>query len=70
VELNRGLCDRLDDNEFSARVRATTSQLGELAAEIVDCACAECPGIDAAAVKALLPQPAARGGSSMLFAAA
>jgi hypothetical protein len=69
-ELNRGLRDRLDDDEFPVRVRSTTAQLSRLAAEIVECALAECPVLDAAAVNALLPKPAARGGGSMLFAAA
>ncbi len=69
-ELNRGLRDRLDDKEFAVRVRGTTAQLAQLAAEIVDCACAECPGLDASGVNALLPIPAVRGSGSMLFDAA
>jgi len=69
-ELNRGLRDRLDDEGFQDRIRSTTTQLAELAAEIVERACTECPGLDDAAVRALLPVSPARGGSSMLFAAA
>jgi len=70
AELNRGLRDPLDDDEFQVRVRSTTAQLAELAAEIVDRACTECPVLDAAAVRALLPKPPAHNGSSKLFAAA
>lgn len=69
-ELNRGLRDRLDDKEFPVRIRGTTAQLAQLAAEIVECACAECPGLDAAGVNALLPISAVRGSGSMLFDAA
>jgi flavin-dependent dehydrogenase len=69
AELNRGLRDRLDNDGFHDRVRSTTAQLAELAVEIVDRACAECPGLDASAVKALLPKSPARNGNSMLFAA-
>jgi flavin-dependent dehydrogenase len=68
-ELNRGLRDRLDDDEFRVRIRRTTAQLSELATEIVHRACTECPAIDAAAVNALLPGPPISNGSSMLFAA-
>ncbi len=69
-ELNRGLRDRLSDDEFPARVRATTAQLAELAMQIVESACVECSGLDAAAVTALLPKSAVRSGGSLLFDAA
>lgn len=69
-ELNRGLRDRLDDDQFPLRVRSTTTQLAALANQIATCACAECPGLDAGAVNALLPKSGARGGESMLFDAA
>ncbi|MEX1994570.1 MAG: tryptophan 7-halogenase [Steroidobacteraceae bacterium] len=68
-ELNRGLRDRLDDAAFPERVRSTTAQLSALAREIVDTACAECPGLDAGAVTAVLPESAAPRGGSMLFTA-
>ena len=70
AELNRSLHDPLDDAQFPERVRSTTAQLSALALEIVETACAECPGLDASAVKTLLPEPAAPRDGSMLFAAA
>ncbi len=54
AELNRGLCDSLDDEAFRARIRHTTRQLAELANEIVLLACSDSPGLDASAVRALL----------------
>ncbi len=70
VELNRGLRDCLDDDQFPLRVRDTTAQLAALAAQITRCACAECPEVDASALNALLPKSGAHGTESMLFDAA
>jgi hypothetical protein len=69
-ELNRGLRDRLNDTQFPERLRSTTTQLSALAQEIMETACAECPALDARAVRALLPEPAAPRDGSMLFDAA
>jgi flavin-dependent dehydrogenase len=66
-ELNRGLRDPLDDDQFRVRVRETTAQLAALAAEIVECARAECAGLDAAAVQTLLPERGAGAARPMLF---
>jgi flavin-dependent dehydrogenase len=66
-ELNRGLRDRLDDAQFPERVRSTTAQLSDLAQEIVETACAECPELDARAVTALLPKSGTHCSESMLF---
>ena len=70
TELNRGLRDPLDDGAFRQRIRETTAQFATLADQIVRRACEECPGLDATAVRALLPRPAAASVESMLFAAA
>ena len=69
-ELNRGLRDRLDAGQFRDRVRSTTAQLAELAAQILHDARSECPGLDAGAVSMLLPKSGAAGCASMLFGAA
>jgi len=69
AELNRGLKDTLDDAQFRARMRENVAQLDALAAEIVERACAEHPGLDASAVLGLL-DGAPRAESSLLFAAA
>jgi hypothetical protein len=50
AELNRGLCDRLDDDAFLRRMRATSAQLRVLAREIVGTAQAAHPGLDGGAV--------------------
>ena len=70
VELNRGLRDQLDDDAFRQRIRETTAQFAALADQIVRRACEECPGLDATAVRALLPGSTAASVESMLFAAA
>jgi flavin-dependent dehydrogenase len=67
AELNRGLRDTLDDAQFRERMHATTTQLAALAAEIVQRACAEYPGLDASAVHALLGD-SPRADESLLFA--
>ena len=54
VELNRGLRDTLDTEAFKARIRATTAQLAQLAAEICARIEAEQPGADTSAVRAVL----------------
>jgi hypothetical protein len=69
AELNRGLTDRLDDEGFHARMLETTSQLAELARQIVDHAAAACAGLDTEAVLAALPDPRAPPGAPLLFAA-
>ena len=53
AELNRSLNDTLDDTQFRARIRASTVQLQALAREIARRACADHPGLDASAVRAL-----------------
>jgi flavin-dependent dehydrogenase len=54
AELNRSLNDSLDDAQFRARLRASAAQLRALAAEMVERACAEHPGLGADELKALL----------------
>ena len=54
AELNRSLNDTLDDAQFRARIRASTAQLEVLAGEMLVRACAEHPGLDGAALHALL----------------
>ncbi len=61
AELNRSLNDTLDDAQFRERIRASTAQLGVLAAEMLARACAEHPGLDGGALRALLA-PIAAGG--------
>jgi flavin-dependent dehydrogenase len=70
VELNRGLRDALDDDGFRERIRATTRQMRQLAAEIVAAATVECPGLDARAVVALLDGSSPAGPANMLCEAA
>jgi len=67
AELNRGLCDPLDDEAFKARIRHTTLQMRRLAREIVAAACAECPDLDAESVLALLDGAPDAGATGMLF---
>jgi flavin-dependent dehydrogenase len=54
AELNRSLNDTLDDAQFRARIRASTAQLGVLAAEMLERACAEHPALDGSALRASL----------------
>ena len=65
AELNRTLRDPLDDAQFKARLREKTAQLRSLAREIVECACAEHPQLDASAVHALLSDDVV--GAGLLF---
>jgi flavin-dependent dehydrogenase len=67
--LNRGLRDVLDDAQFKARLRETTSQLKALAAEIVLTALAHHPHLDATAVRALLGDDLSRLAGTLLFPA-
>jgi flavin-dependent dehydrogenase len=70
AELNRGLRDRLDDAAFIARIRSGATQLRSLAAEIIERATAEHPGLDATQTRALLGEPCEPGSAKLLFAAA
>ena len=54
AELNRSLLDRLDDAQFRARLRASTVQLRALAADMLHDARQAYPGVDGAALEALL----------------
>ncbi|GAA4335814.1 tryptophan 7-halogenase [Variovorax defluvii] len=72
AELNRSLNDRLDDEGFKARMRASATQLRELAGEILRRACAEHPGLDNGALRAVLADhvptsPAQAPASPLLF---
>ena len=53
AELNRSLNDTLDDAQFRERIRTSTLQLQALAREIAQRACADHPGLDASALRAL-----------------
>ena len=69
AELNRSLNDTLDDAQFRARIRASTEQLNVLAAEMLARACAEHPGLDGSALRALLaPVPAALPAAAPMLA--
>ena len=70
AELNRSLNDTLDDTAFRARIRASTLQLQTLAREIATRACADHPGLDSSALRALAGEPGHvdENLSSMLFA--
>ncbi|MBB1473426.1 FAD-dependent oxidoreductase [Luteimonas sp. MC1782] len=58
-ELNRSLCDQLDDAAFDARIAANIERMGELAAEILAQARRSHPGIGDHGLQALLaPSPA------------
>ena len=75
AELNRSLCDRLDDDAFRARMRASAEQLQVLAAEILQRAGGEHPDLDGRALGAVLAErsgPAApcMAAEPMLFASA
>jgi flavin-dependent dehydrogenase len=54
AELNRGLNDTLDDARFRDRLRASTVQLRQLAAEMLTRACTEHPALDGTALRALV----------------
>lgn len=71
AELNRSLNDRLGDEDFRARLRASAAQMRTLAGEIVARAMSDHPALDAASLDALLaqrPHPPPSG-QPMLFAA-
>jgi flavin-dependent dehydrogenase len=73
VELNRSLHDTLDDAAFRERIRTATKTLERLAAELLQRASSEHPGLDGSALRALLPAAAPNVSSagvsrhSMLF---
>ncbi|MEP7098930.1 MAG: halogenase, partial [Burkholderiales bacterium] len=71
AELNRSLNDELDDAQFRERIRASTAQLGVLATEMLERACAEHPALDGSALRAVLAsaRPAARTERAPLLAA-
>lgn len=54
AELNRGLRDKLDDEGFRARVKAHTTLLDQLAAQIIARACKEQPSLHAAELSRLV----------------
>ena len=54
AELNRSLNDELDDAQFRARIRASTTQLNVLATEMLERACAEHAALDGSALRTLL----------------
>jgi flavin-dependent dehydrogenase len=71
VELNRSLTDRLDEPAFRQRLREATHRLHALAAEMLERAQAEHPGLDGRELQALLDgraEPAAH--APMLFPSA
>ena len=68
AELNRSLNDRLDDAQFRARLRASTVQLRQLASEMLKRACAEHPGLDGSALRALVAGVVAPGEAKQLLA--
>ena len=73
AELNRSLNDRLDDDAFKARIRASLAQLRTLAAEIIARAGAGHAGLDAGALQALsrqtpAPDEGVEPAKAMLFA--
>jgi flavin-dependent dehydrogenase len=70
AELNRGLCDPLDDEAFKTRIRRTALQLQQLAHEIVATASALHPGLDAGPVLALLGGVPDGPSAGMLFESA
>ncbi len=69
VELNRSLTDRLDDPAFRQRLRDATTRLHALAAEVLQRAQSEHPGLDGRELQTLLDQRVdqAKRYESMLF---
>ena len=65
--LNKSLNDRLDDAAFRERIRHSTRQMQQLAAEILERA-VQTRGVDAPALRALLSDAASAGGAPLLFA--
>ena len=70
AELNRSLNDVLDDAQFRARIRASTTQLRSLAGEMLARAAAEHPGLDGSALRALVGAAPVPGVASARPAAA
>lgn len=54
AELNRSLNDELDDKAFRDCIRASAARLHALASEMVATACAEHPGLDCSALRAVM----------------
>jgi flavin-dependent dehydrogenase len=72
VELNRSLEDRLDDAAFRARLRDAAARLRALAAEMLQRAATDCPGLDGperAALAALVGDTPAAVEGPLLFPA-
>jgi hypothetical protein len=72
VELNRSLEDRLDDAAFRARLRDAAARLRALAAEMLQRAATDCPGLDGperAALAALVGDTPAAAEGPLLFPA-
>lgn len=67
AELNRGLRDVLDDAGFRARIKEHVALLMTLAMQIVERACAQCPELNADAVRKLLNGVAAGSRGALLF---
>ena len=63
AELNRGLCDRLDEEQFRSRVRFNVAQMETLAEEIVGMALHDAPALVASIPPGLAPSAA----NSLLF---
>lgn len=64
AELNRSLNDELDDKAFRDCIRASAVRLHALASEMVATACAEHPGLDSSALRAVMAAlPVAEQGS-------
>lgn len=69
AELNRGLKDSLDDDQFRERLRQTTEQLRVLAAQIIERAHAGNTNVDASEILALLNGAEPKTLASLLYAA-
>lgn len=67
AELNRGLTDTLDDDQFRQRIAGTTAQLAALAGEIADTASIRAPGLDTAQVRQWAAQLSPASSGAMLF---
>ena len=70
AELNRGLRDELDEEAFRTRVQANAALLKQLARQIVERACEQCPTLDASAVLTLIDGTAIEPAGRLLFSEA
>ncbi len=68
AELNRGLSDRLDDEQFHQRMLQTTEQLKQLAGQILERAEADCPDVRPRGLVHGLMAHRPPGDPSLLFA--